>query len=69
MPIWVKCIFLLWAISFVLLFMVKVWANDLRNIPRILKKDYPGWIIVSGALSLLSIMSIIPLVVWFIFFR
>ena len=69
MPIWVKCIFMLWAITFVLGFAAKVWATNLNNLPRIIKKDYPGWVIAFGASVSLSVLSVLPLAVWLIFFR
>lgn len=69
MPIWVKLIFMLWVVTFVLIIYLRIWGLDDRNIGRIVRHDYPKWALVAGWSMVLSIASIIPLFVWFIFFR
>lgn len=69
MPIWVKGIFMLWVVTFVLIIFVRMWASLDKNVGRIVRRDYPKWLIVAGWSIILSIVSIIPLFVWLIFFR
>lgn len=69
MPILVKCIFMLWVVTFVLIIYLRIWGLDDRNVGRIVRRDYPKWVLVAGWSMVLSIASIIPLFVWFIFFR
>lgn len=69
MPIWVKLIFMLWVVTFVLSICLRMWASDDRNIGRIVRRDYPKWVLATGVSVVASIVSIIPLFVWLIFFR
>lgn len=69
MPIWVKLIFMLWVVTFVLSICLRMWASLDKNVERIVRRDYPKWIIATGWSVLASIASIIPLFVWLIFFR
>lgn len=69
MPIWVKLIFMLWAVTCVMCLFIRIWACNDKNIARIVRRDYPGWIIASGLSVVASIASIIPLFVWILFFR
>jgi len=69
MPIWIKCIFMLWIVNFVLFIFVRIWAMDVKNLPRIITSDYPKWVVAEGVITILSILSIIPTFVWFIFLR
>lgn len=69
MPIWVKLIFMLWVVTFVQIVLTRVWASDDRNVGRIIRRDYPKWILATGVSMVASIVSIIPLFVWLIFWR
>lgn len=69
MPIWVKLIFMLWVITFVMLMVFRLWASADESLPRIVRHDYPTWVIATGWLGIASIVSIIPLFAWLLFFR
>lgn len=69
MPIWVKLIFMLWVVTFVLIICLRMWASLDKNIKRIVLRDYPKWVIATGWSIIASILSIIPLFVWLIFWR
>jgi hypothetical protein len=69
MPIWVKLIFMLWAVTFVMFRLFRMWACDDKNIARMVVRDYPKWLVALGLLLIASIVSIIPLFVWILFFR
>ena len=69
MPIWVKCIFMLWVVTFVLVIYLRMWALNDKNIGRIVRRDFPKWVLATGWSVIASIASIIPLFVWLIFFR
>lgn len=69
MPIWVKCIFMLWVVTFVLIIFLRMWASNDTNARHIVRRDYPKWVLAVGLSAIASIVSIIPLFVWLIFFR
>lgn len=69
MPIWIKLIFMLWVVTFVMVLCIRIWTMDDKNIGRIVRRDYPKWIVAGGLCIVASIVSIIPLFVWLIFFR
>lgn len=69
MPIWVKLIFMLWVVTFVLSICLRLWASLDNNAERIVLRDYPMWVLATGVSIVASIVSIIPLFVWLIFFR
>ena len=69
MPIWVKLIFMLWVVTFVLSICLRMWASLDKNVGRIVQRDYPKWVLATGVSIIASIVSIIPLFVWLIFFR
>lgn len=67
MPIFIKCIFMLWVVTFVGFIFIRIWA--LNHVLDIVEKKYPTWAVTVGFLAILSILSIIPLVVYLLFFR
>lgn len=69
MPIWVKLIFMLWVVTFVLIICLRMWASLDKNVVRIVQRDYPKWVLATGWSVVASIVSIIPLFVWLIFLR
>lgn len=69
MPIWVKLIFMLWVVTFVLIIFLRLWGSLDKNIERIVRRDYPKWVLATGWSVVASIVSIIPLFVWLIFWR
>lgn len=69
MPIWVKLIFMLWVVTFVLIICLRMWASLDKNVVRIVQRDYPKWVLATGWSVVASIASIIPLFVWLIFLR
>lgn len=69
MPIWVKLIFMLWVVTFVLIICLRMWASLDKNVGRIVQRDYPKWVLATGWFIVTSIVSIIPLFVWLIFLR
>ena len=69
MPIWVKLIFMLWVVTFVLIICLRMWASLDKNVGRIVRRDYPKWVVATGWSIVASIVSIIPLFVWLIFLR
>lgn len=69
MPIWVKLIFMLWVVTFVLIIFLRMWALNDNNVERIVRRDYPKWVNAVGWSIIASIVSIIPLFAWLIFFR
>lgn len=69
MPIWIKAILFVWAITFVGVIYLRFWAMADSNIPRVIRKDYPIWVPAVGVLILLDVFSVIPIFFWLIFLR
>lgn len=69
MPIFIKCILMLWVVTFVGFIFIRIWAANPDHISKIVARKYPTWIATVGCLGILSILSIIPLVVYLLFFR
>lgn len=74
MPIWVKCILLLWVVRYVMMLFVRLYAEEFAiKIARadVTKnyKDLPWYIFVYGGTVIICRLSIIPLAIWFIFLR
>lgn len=67
MPIFIKCIFMLWVVTFVGFIFIRIWAAD--HVLDVVEHKYPIWAVTVGFLAILSILSIIPLVVYLLFFR
>lgn len=67
MPIFVKCILMLWVVTFVGWIFLRIWG--LSHVWDIANNKYPTWGLAVGILLILSILSIIPLVVYLLFFR
>ncbi len=72
MPIWVKCIFMLWVSFVVMHCFAMIWSNEILKKIRWAKLgigNLPWYLMVYGLSFLLCILSIIPLAVWLIFLR
>ena len=77
MPVWVKCILLLWVVRFVMMLFFKthVMANAVEVAKELVMlqvknyKEVPWYFFVFGATVIICRLSIIPLAVWFIFLR
>lgn len=78
MPIWVKCILLLWVVRYVMMLFfrthVKTHPDEVaRKIAMLeLTKNYkecPWYIFAYGVTVIICRLSIIPLAIWFIFLR
>ncbi len=68
MPIWIKAILFCWFgltpfayISF------RIWCQ--MNPLKVLTKDVPKWAISYGILIIIDILTILPVIFWFIFLR
>lgn len=74
MPIWVKCILMLWVIFLFMQIWASIYKTELqREILRAKFNNYKtglSWCLyVYGITIVLCIFSIIPLAIWFIFLR
>lgn len=72
MPIWVKCILLLWVVEFVMRLFVRLYAEQFAEkiaIADVTKRynELPWYIFVYGGTVIICRLSIIPLAIWFIF--
>lgn len=72
MPIWIKCIFMLWVCFVVMQIFAMIYTDDIRQ--KILKAKMPNgklpWYLYIYAITfLLCIFSLIPIGVWLIFLR
>lgn len=67
MPIFIKCIFVLWVVTFVGWMFAGIWA--VNHVWDIAKGEYPIWTIAVGILFILSVLSVVPLFVYLLFFR
>ena len=78
MPIWVKCILMLWVVRYVMTLFVKTHVEaDADGIAEKIAraevtkqyKDIPVYLLIFGSTVIITRLSIIPLAVWFIFLR
>lgn len=78
MPIWVKCILLLWVVRYTMMLFVKTHVrantNEVATKLAMLEitknyKELPWYLFIFGATVVLCRLSIIPLAIWFIFLR
>jgi len=72
MPIWVKCIFMLWVSFVVMHCFVMIWSDEVRKRCRLVKlglSNLPCYMIIYALSFVLCILSIIPLAIWLIFLR
>lgn len=78
MPIWVRCVLLLWVVRYVMMLFVRthVRAHEDEVAMKVATyevtknyKKFPGYLLVYGATVVICRISIIPLAIWFIFLR
>ena len=67
MPICIKLIVILWVTTFVGWIFLKIWS--VNNVSNIVRGKYPIWVYTVGVLFIASILSVIPLFIWLLFFR
>lgn len=65
MPFWIKCIIMFWICTFVGTIFVRIWSYN--EIDRIVRRDYPEWVLCVGFSVVISILSVIPILGWLIF--
>ena len=68
MPIWIKVILFCWFgltpfgyVSF------RIWCHT--NPFKVLTKEFPAWAVSYGILVIFDILTILPVIFWFIFLR
>lgn len=72
MPVWVKCIFMLWVSFAVMHCFAMIWADEVRKRCRLVKlgmSNLPLYMVIYALAFVLCILSIIPLAIWAIFLR
>lgn len=72
MPIWVKCIFMLWVSFVVMHCFAIIWADEIRKRCRLVKlgiSNLPLYMVIYALAFVLCILSIIPFAIWVIFLR
>lgn len=71
MPIWVKCVFVLWAFTFVIDRFANMYKAELRKLLHTasISGHLPWYIWVYGLAVILCVVSVIPLTIWLIFLR
>lgn len=67
MPVWIRILFMIYAFTIAYWCIARIWI--LSNIEKFLERDYPWYILGLGFFMLFDIVSIVPLAIWFLFFR
>lgn len=67
MPVSIRIILLAYAFTIMYYCLARIWM--LNNVEKVVKSDYPWYILGLGFVIIFDIVSIIPLAVWFLFCR
>lgn len=68
MPIWIKVILFCWfGLTPVGFFAFRIWCNN--NPFDVMTNKYPAWVLCFGALFILDVLAVLPVIFWLIFLR